>query len=296
MWSLHRLLSYDGTDLAYYRAGRRSGPTLVLCNGLGGNMVVWRSLLRRFSGRYRILGWDYRGLYASGPARQPDAYGIDHHARDLLHLLDHEHVHDPILVGWSMGTQVSLELHRLAPDRPRALIAIHGTQGQALSTAFDSPVTERIAPTIFAAMRLLGRRIERVGPPLARSPAVMESLVWAWQRLGVMAPSLDTETFSQLAEQWLQLDFAVYAEIFQRLHAHDARDLLPEIDTPTLILAGSADAFTPAHLAERMASEMPNAVLQTIEGATHFGLLEFPEAIGDAIDDYLMQSAGVLER
>ena len=53
--SVHRLYSFDGTELAYYRAGLRNGPTMVMCNGLGGNIVVWRGLIERFAPRFRIL-------------------------------------------------------------------------------------------------------------------------------------------------------------------------------------------------------------------------------------------------
>ena len=136
--TVHRFESFDGTEIAYYRAGRREGPTMVMCNGLGGNIVVWRRIIERFAPHFRILCWDYRGLYASGSASTREAYAIPHHARDLAELLKHEGVDDAILVGWSMGVQVSLELHRFHPAGASALVAIHGTQGHALRTAFDS--------------------------------------------------------------------------------------------------------------------------------------------------------------
>ena len=53
------------------------------------------------------------------------------------------------------------------------------------------------------------------------------------------------------------------------------------------MIAGGADPFTPAHLSQRMAHEMPNALLRTVPDATHFGLLEYPDAILDLMDEYL---------
>ena len=287
--SVHRFDSFDGTEIAYYRTGLRNGPTMVMCNGLGGNLVVWRKLIEHFSKRFRIVCWDYRGLYGSGPAETREGYSIPNHARDLIALIEHERIVDPILVGWSMGVQVSLELHRTHPELPAALVAIHGTQGYAFKTAFDSEVPERVMPTVFAALRSIGRGLEEIGPPFARSPIVIGSLVWAAQCAGVMAPSMDTGTFSELAEEWLQMDMTAYAEIFEQLGEHAAWDLLPAIDTPTLVIAGGADRFTPAHLSERMANEMPDAALRTLDEATHFGLLEYPEQIASYIDDYLAQ-------
>jgi len=286
--------SFDGTEIAYYQTGRHQGRTLVLCNGLGGNGIVWRELIEHFAPDYRIVCWDYRGLYGSGSPAGERGYAIPNHALDLACLLQHLKLNDPILVGWSMGVQVSLELHRTHPELAGTLIAIHGTQGKPLSTAFDSQVTEWIAPAVFTAMRGIGRGLGNIGPPFARSPLVINGLVWACQQTGIMAPDLDNRTFGKLAEEWLQLDFDAYARVFDELGKHSAWDLLPEISTPTLVIAGQADRFTPEHLSIRMAREMPNAQLEVIRDATHFGLIEYPREIIDQIQAYLPKSGAAV--
>lgn len=284
--------SFDGTEIAYYLTGQRDGPTLVLCNGLGGNLVIWRELIAAFGDRFRIVCWDYRGLYGSGRPPTAADYDIPNHALDLAHLIEHLRLERPTLIGWSMGVQVSLELHRTHPELAGRLIAIHGTQGHSLSTAFDSPITKWVAPAVFTAMKGVGRRLETVGPPLARTRPVVDGLVWACQRTGMMSPDIDDRAFAALAEEWLRLDFEAYARVFEALSRHSTWDLLPEIPTPTLVIAGEADRFTPAHLAIRMAREMPNAVLRSIPGATHFGLIEYPDAIVATIEDHLAGGAG----
>jgi len=283
----YRFQAEDGTWLTGYRAGPARGPAMVLCNGLGGNVVVWHSLIEHFAARYRVLSWDYRGLYSSEPARDREAYSLPHHARDLARLIEHEALESPVIVGWSMGVQVALELHRLQPERVRAMVAIPGTHGQPLRSAFDNAVTELVSPGVFSAMRLVGDRLAGVAPSLARQPAIVSAFLWAGRRLGVMSHRMDRDVFQQLAEQWLEMDLAIYAEIFERMAEHDAGDLLASIRTPTLVLAGDQDRFTPAHLSSRMVEEMPDAELEIVKGATHFGLLEYPDAIAKAIDRYL---------
>lgn len=288
-----RLRSYDGTELATFAAGKHGGETLVLCNGLGGSRVCWHPFIDHFGARMRVVGWDYRGLLGSGPAPERGAYSFEHHLRDLLHLLDHERVEAPILVGWSMGVQLGLELHRTHPDRLKALVAIHGTDGWPLRTAFDSSVADLLSSPVFLAMRMLGGRGRGWLPRLADSRRITDAFVAGAQRLGAMAPSLDRAAFQELARDWLTMDLGVYAEIFEHLCLHDASDLLPRIETPTLVIAGEIDRFTPAHLAQRMAKEMPAAELQLIPGATHFGLLERPDAILEAVEWFLRNRAGL---
>jgi pimeloyl-ACP methyl ester carboxylesterase len=285
-----RITSHDGTVLTYHVGGAGDGAPLVFCGGLGGGVQVWQPLIERFAPHFRLLAWDYRGLYASGPARERRAYGIEHHARDLLHLLDHEGVESPVLLGWSMGVQVMLEAHRSDPTLARGLVAIHGTPGRPLQTAFGSAVLELIFPPISLVMRGAGRRFAWSAPSLARSRLVAGAFVWATQRLGWMAPEIDLERFQGVAAEWLSLDLGVYAEIFQRMGEHDASDVLAEIEAPALIIAGGRDRFTPSETAREMAAAMRQARLELLPGATHFGLIEYPDEIVGAVERYLAET------
>lgn len=260
---------------------------MVFCSGLGGGVAIWKPLIERFASRFRLIGWDYRGLYQSDRAPHGGAYDLIHHVRDLVHLLDHTGAEAPVLVGWSMGVQLGLELHRHHPDRARALVAIHGAAGRPLDTAFGSELTAKAAPFVFGLMKLVGRRFGAVGPMLARTPIVVRSFVEIGRRLRCMAPDIAIPGFRDMAEDWTRLDLDAYARIFEALGAHDASDLLHKIETPTLVVAGAADPFTPVALAEQMVDALPDASLEVIEGATHFGLLECPDQIADAVERFI---------
>lgn len=281
------LESFDGTRLACYGAGDPKGPPLVLCGGLGGGVDIWRSLIERLAPRYRIISWDYRGLYRSSPAAEPSAYSLPHHARDLLELLKHEGIESPVLVGWSMGVQVALEVHRVRPNLASGLVLLHGTAGNPLDTAFDTRLSARVSPLVLGLLRLVGTGFSGIGPQLTRMPPVVSAFVWSSQQLGLMAPQIDVSRFRDMAEEWTGLHLGVYADIFRELSRHDASDLLEQIQAPTLVVAGGADRFTPRHAAERMVEAMPDAELELVPGATHFGLLEFPEPITQRVESFL---------
>ena len=288
-FEIRRLQSWDGTDLAWYEAGDPDAPPLVLCGGLGGGVMIWRPLVERFADRYRLLSFDYRGLYQSARPAHDGAYDMIHHVRDLVHVLDHAGAASPVLVGWSMGVQVGLELHRDNPDRLAAMVTVHGTPGRPLAGAFDSQLAEQVAPWVFQLMRVVGTNLSLVGPSLARTPIVVRSFVEIGRRLGCMSPNIDIPSFRDIAEDWTRLDLDAYARIFEALGEHDASDLLAEIQTPTLVVAGGADRFTPQALSESMVAAMPNASLQVVEGATHFGLIEYGEEITDAVEAFVEQ-------
>lgn len=283
----------DGTRLVSYEAGERRGPPLVLCGGLGGGFAVWRPVVERFGRRFRVLAWDYRGLYASERPRRQRSVAMRHHVRDLLALLRHKRVEAPVLVGWSMGVQLGLELHRSHPKLPRAFVGLFGTAGRPFETAFDAGVAPRVASGVLGALRVVGTRLRGVGPYLARAPGVARAFVRMGRELGMMAPSLDVAAFREIAEEWTRLDLALYADHFEALGRHDASDLLPRIHTPTLLIAGGRDRLTPPHLAERMARSMPDADFELLPDATHFGLLEVPDAIVTRMARFAEERLGI---
>jgi pimeloyl-ACP methyl ester carboxylesterase len=58
---------------------------------------------------------------------------------------------------------------------------------------------------------------------------------------------------------------------------YDVRDRLSEITVPTLVLHGAHDPLVAVRDSELIASSIPNARLQIIEGAGHLLFLERPD-------------------
>jgi pimeloyl-ACP methyl ester carboxylesterase len=71
---------------------------------------------------------------------------------------------------------------------------------------------------------------------------------------------------------------------------HSADDLLPSIDVPTLVIAGSRDGFTPPDRSVAMAEAIPGAQLLMIEDGSHTTPIERPELVNKAIADLLERS------
>jgi pimeloyl-ACP methyl ester carboxylesterase len=275
--------SFDGTRICYHLAGKPDGEPMVLSNGLGGNIAAWRHLIDYFGDRYRIVSWDYRGLYASEPAADGTAYEVQDHVRDLCAVLDQECIELPILLGWSMGVQVNFEFQREHKDRARALVAINGTYGSPFKTALRSEVLEGLMPRVFELVRRYWRTATPVTPYVASSRA----FVWTLQRMGLVGHTIDMDMFFELAAEYVKLDFGIYMDIFERLGNHDAWDVLPTVAVPVLIVAGEKDLFTPATVARRMADALPDAELFVVPSATHYCPLEFAELLALRIEKFL---------
>ena len=277
-----RVASFDGTDLAAYTVGS-VGPWLCLSNGLGGSLEAWRHLVNHFEPDYRILSWDYRGLYKSGKPASPTDVGVEVQARDLLAVLDAAGVERAVHVGWSMGVQVLLELYRIAPERVEALVLIGGAAGKPLSTVFGGKPVAQLARPIIDKLH----QLEPFYRPFPPKVAAARFLIPMLRLTGLFSPTVDTEVLKDLMGDYLGLDFDCYLATLKALSEHDASDVLANVTHPTLLVVGDKDLFTPPTVSEEMQKRIAQSELLVVRGGTHYAPIEFPELINLRIAKFL---------
>ncbi len=278
-----RFVSFDGTEIVYQAMGE--GRPILLCNGLAGSWKAWSHQIQYFRDRYRLLSWDYRGLYRSGRPSDPRAMTVVDHARDGVRLLEEEGIERLAIVGWSMGVQVALEMFRLAPDKVASLALVNGLAGRSWDYVFNLSVVGRLLPPFLRGLRFVPRVIEAIIGQASRFPDPGE---WI-KRIGLAARTLDEDVFSALVEDFATLDMGTYVDLLERVGEHDAWDLLPQIDVPTLLVTGSRDAFTPRSAAERMVRRIRSSELMVIPGATHYAAFEYPELLNLRLEKFLRE-------
>ncbi len=284
-----RVKSFDGTDIAYFVAGADAGaPTIVLANGLGGTYEVWRHQTEFFASRYRIVTWDYRGLYRSARPRDLSRTTVADHVRDLEAVLDAAGIDKAIFIGWSMGVQVNFELCRTQAARVRGIVALNGTAGRPWETVLPFGQARPLIAKLLWIARTLPGPVGFGWQRIVRSP---EILTYA-KRLGLASPHLDEEIFHDLAAQLAAVDLEAYFAIFERLGDHDARDVLASLRVPTLVIAGEHDRMTPEKTARAIADAVPGAELFIVPGGSHYTAIEYPELINLRIDKFLTERVG----
>jgi pimeloyl-ACP methyl ester carboxylesterase len=278
-----RFVSFDGTEIAYQAIGQ--GRPILLCNGLGGSWEAWSHQIQYFRDRYRLLSWDYRGLYGSAAPADRDALRISDHARDALQLLREEGAERAAILGWSMGVQVGLEMFRLAPERVASLAFLNGVAGRPWDYVFNLNLVGRLLPPFLRTLRSIPRAIQAVVRQATRIPDPGE---WV-KRIGLTAGTFDDQLASELVAKLGTLDMDTFIHLLERMGDHDGWDLLPLIDVPTLIIAGTRDVFTPRSAAERMARRIPGSEIMLLPGATHYAGLEYPEVINLRLEKFLRE-------
>jgi pimeloyl-ACP methyl ester carboxylesterase len=180
------------------------------------------------------------------------------------------------MAGHSMGGRVALEVLRRAPGRVERL-ALLDTGFLALA-AGEAGEKERAGRHQLLA--------------LARSEG-MRAMGMQWTR-GMVHPSrLGTPVFEeilQMIERHTPDMFA--AQIQALLDRPDASALLPQIACPTLLLCGRDDLWSPLARHEEMQRAIAGSRLQAIELSGHMTTLEQPQAVSEALAQWLAVQHG----
>jgi pimeloyl-ACP methyl ester carboxylesterase len=168
-----QVVARDGTRIGYQVSG--DGPPVVLANGLGGTYLAFHYLYEQL-GDYKVICWDYRGLYSSGAPADPRANTMTHQVDDLMAILEAERVDQFVIAGWSMGVQVAFETIKRHPSRVRGLFAINGTFGRAFRTVMGSRLVGQTIPMLLRLVRAQAALAGRVTKRVAGSDALISAM------------------------------------------------------------------------------------------------------------------------
>ncbi|HEY6629679.1 MAG TPA: alpha/beta fold hydrolase, partial [Acidimicrobiia bacterium] len=229
-------------------------PPLVLLHGFAVDSRVWRPQLESLSDQFTVIAWDAPG---AGQSSDPPAwYGIDDWSDCLAAFLDAIGVQRAHVLGLSWGGLLAQVFYRRHPARVRSLILADTYAGWKGSLPEPVP-EERLAASL---------RDASLSPKAFTSKYV---------------PGM----FGELATEDIRGELASIMSGFRpdgfRLMATalaqaDTRDLLANIEVPTLLIWGDADTRSPISVAEQFRDAIPGARLAIISGAGHVSNLEEP--------------------
>jgi len=275
----------DGLQI-FYRVLGVAEPALVCCNGVGVSTFFWEYVVTHFAPERKVVLWDYRGHGRSSLPTARQRVDIPRCARDLGTVTDALGLRRPVLIGHSMGTQVALERYRQDPTNIGALVSVLGTYGHPLDTFNDMSGSSKLFDLLLHLSDRYPRSVDSIGKLLVSLPRGFELA----RRLNMVdGGRLSPHDLSQYQRHLAYIGFPFFFKFLREMGEHTAEDLLELIDVPLLVIAGEMDAFTPAHLSQKMADRVPDSRLVWLEGASHAGIVEQPELINEALESLLAE-------
>jgi pimeloyl-ACP methyl ester carboxylesterase len=275
----------DGSPIYYRIVGNDGGAgvPILLSDGIGCDGFVWKYLERSLAPERKIIHWHYRGHGRTPEPRDRRRVSMADCADDLASVLDAAGLEHAALAGHSMGVQVCLEAYRRHRDRVAAMVLMCGGYGNPLRTFKGRRTLEALLPWItFAINRapgIIGALWRNVVPTrLAYAIAT---------RTEVNAELIRLEDFMPYLEHIARVDLPLFVDMLGHAGRHSAREVLPTIEIPTLIVAGERDGFTPAALSQEMHAVIPGSEMLVVEGGSHTAPIERPHLVNEAVARFL---------
>ena len=235
-------------DITMYYEEYGKGEPLILLNGGLTNTTAWAKQIPAFSQRYHVIALDSRGQGRTTDSEAPITYELM--AEDTLQLMDHIGIDAALIVGWSDGGIIGIEMAIHHPNRVRALVA-YG--------ANTTPEGVKESDSIFLGyssgdvlLRWLSNQYHSTSPQPVHLPSIVE----------------------KIRKMWLT-------------EPHITAEELATIKAPTLIIQGQKDAVVSTVHAKAIAEAIPHATFVLLPNAGHDAMTRKPKELNKVILGFL---------
>lgn len=244
-------------------------PTLLFVHGWMASSSVWREQVPYFAGSRRVVIFDLTGY---GQSAKPEglSYTPDVWLNDLDALIEHLNLDKPVLVGWSMGGAIGIGY---AVSRPKALSKL---------VVVDSTPLLVAPPDVFE---------------YATPPEAAQQLVEAFRNdfsagargfVEMMFPEPGSEDLkNEIHALTQQTTASIAIESVGNAGSADLRPMLGQVQVPTLILHGEADAVCPPGAGRCLYEMIPNSQIYTFPSKGHAPFLTCAQEFNERLAAFI---------
>ena len=260
------VIQCNGADLYYEDYGE--GQPIIFLHGATAGLRYFEPQLMGLSEDYRTVALDFRGHGRS--AKTDLGHTMPQYARDLHAVLDQLDLEDIVIVGWSMGAVVSWEyVNQFGTDRIRALVDVDMEPSPLQREDYDYGTND-----------IEGLREALVSiqtDPLGLVEQSIEGMLKETPSRELRTMMFDEGTRTPPPTQG-----AMLLEFMR-----DYRDVLPEIDVPTLVCAGADEKWRSVESVEYTAELIPDAQFERFEDSGHCITVEEPDRFNRVVSDFV---------
>jgi pimeloyl-ACP methyl ester carboxylesterase len=279
--SIHKVEA-DGVRVFYRAAGEVNAPVLLLLHGFPTSSFMFRELIPRLAGDYRVIAPDLPGFgFTEVPAGTNYAYSFDRLALTIETFTQAIKLNRYAIYVFDYGAPTGFRLAMAHPERVTAIVSQNGNAyeeglGEAwgpIRKYWSSPTAENrdiLRKTILTEGGTRWQYTEGVANPESVPPESYTLDTALLERPGNKEIQLD-----------LFLDYASNVKLYPRFQEY-FRDSQP----PLLAIWGKKDPFFVPAGAEAFRKDLPGAKVQFLDTG-HFAIETHVEEIASAMKNFL---------
>jgi pimeloyl-ACP methyl ester carboxylesterase len=282
--TLNKRVDIDGLEVFYREAGRRDAPVLLLLHGFPSSSHMFRELIPKLAGDFRVIAPDLPGFGQSAmPARDAFEYTFDHLARVIDRFTEVLGLDRFAIYVFDYGAPVGWRLATWHPERIAAIVTQNGN-------AYEDGLSEGWNP-----IQAYWREPTPENRDVLRQFLAPQATQWQYthgvadtSRVSPDGYTLDNHYLSRAGADDIQLDlFLDYASnvaLYPTFQAYFRKH-----QPPLLAAWGSNDPFFLPAGAEAFKRDIANAQVRFFDTG-HFALETHCDEIADAIRAFLAKT------
>lgn len=247
-------IDIDGVELHYEVEGE--GHPLILMHGWGCNTSTVVSIAKTAAQTNTVYNVDFPGF---GQTPEPPAvWGVEEYTQLIEKMAEKLGLLNPVLIGHSFGGRVGILFASRNPVDKLILVDAAGVKPRRklkyYFKVYSFKLMKRLLPLIYgrekAAAKIEAQRSKRGSDDYANSSPRMRA-------------------------------------ILSKVVNEDLRNVMPRIETPTLLIWGENDTATPLADAKKMERLIPEAALVAFAGCGHYSFLDNPVQFAAVLNSFL---------
>src|SRR5271154_1834111 len=287
--SVHKVEA-DGIQVFYRAAGDPNAPVVLLLHGFPTSSFMFRELIPRLAGDYRVIAPDLPGFgFTEVPPERKYPYSFDQLALTIEAFTQALHLNRYAIYVFDYGAPTGFRLAMAHPERVTAIVSQNGNAyEEGLGDAWD-PIRKYWANPSAENREILRQSVLTAGGT-------------RWQYVhGVANPenippesyTLDTALLERPGNKEIQLDlflnYAANVKLYPKF-----QEYFRKAKPPLLAIWGKNDPFFVPAGAEAYRKDLPSAKVQFLDTG-HFAIETHVVEIASAIKQFL-QANGISSR
>ncbi len=253
-----------------------AGPDVILIPGYASSREVWRAEAERLSATHRVHLVKLAG-FAGEPWSHDDGPFLQPALDELARYVEEAGLHQPAVIGHSMGGLSALMLAQQHPDRIGRVMSVDSLP---FFSALYGPTATPESARPFA---------EQAAQLMLTLP---DGAFRSGQTRQAAAFTRDPETQAAIVEWSASSDRHALASAIRDVMLTDARPGLGTMSTPVWAVYaadadGGPDAATVEALWTHEYADLPGVRLIRIDGSRHFIMADQPQRLAEQIDLFL---------
>lgn len=244
------------------------GPDVVLIHGWALNLHVWDSIVDSLNQHYRVTRIDLPG-HGRSPGLPVDEYTLENVTRQLNDVIAEQ----SIVLGWSLGGLVALQLSVTFPNRVKKLI-LTACSPQFVQTNDWPHAVETMIFSDFASQLKTDYK-----------KTVQKFLTL--QSMGSASVQQDVRLLRAKVFKNGELDITSLLGGLKLLQTTNLRPLLGDIHCPVQLINGERDTLIPILSAQAISEMIHETQVTVIPGASHAPFLSHPELFIDCLRQFI---------